>query len=135
MKGITPVIAVILLLLVTIAMIAFAFVWFGRISTSAMSAVENQTGQFYQTAGKMITIDNVRSSPDTTVTVRNIGTLTISSSGITIYRGTSLVSCTPPWTPSSIPPGQSSTCTISGPCASGTTIKVTSPGNFDQTNC
>ncbi len=135
MKGITPVIAVILLLLVTIAMVAFAFVWFGRISTSAMSAVENQTGQFYQTAGKMITIDNILSSPtQTIVTVRNIGTLTILSSEITIYRGTVLASCTPSWLPSSIPPGQSSTCTVTGPCT-GTTIKVTSPGNFDQTNC
>lgn len=135
MKGITPVIAVILLLLVTIAMIAFAFVWFGRISTSAMSAVENQTGQFYQTAGKIITIDNILSSPQTIVTVRNIGTLTVLSSELTVYRGTVLASCTPSWSLQSIPPGQSSACTISGPCVPGTTIKVTSPGNFDQTNC
>lgn len=131
MKGITPVIAVILLLLVTISMIAFAFVWFGRVSTTAMNAVENSSNQMYNTAGKIITIDNIESATSK-VTVRNIGTLTIAGSELVVYKSNALVTCSF----SSIAPGQSGMCQIAGggSCA-GLTIKVTAPGNFDQTTC
>ena len=82
MKGITPVIAIILLLLITISMVGFAFMWFTRMAETA-----SQTGtlQLNQTIGQMtqrVRIDNINGN---TLTIRNIGTQAISSSSLAFY--------------------------------------------------
>jgi flagellin-like protein len=59
MKGITPVIAIILLLLITISMVGFAFVWFSRVTQSATTSGTNQMNTLSTNAQKMATLETV----------------------------------------------------------------------------
>jgi len=130
MKGITPIIAIVLLLMITISMAGFAFIWFQRIGTTALNATQAGVVAQQQAAGKLIAIDNVDVSGGK-ITIRNIGSYTIQSTELSVYKDGSSVTCT--WDKTSVPPGGIITCTatISG-C---TTIKVTAPGNQDQVAC
>ena len=131
MKGITPIIAIMLLLMITISMIGFAYMWFTRISESAMNKVENITEQNRENIGKTIMIDSVTGGASSLLFIRNTGTYTIQPSEISVYVGGALASCT---LPSSIAPGEIKSCSISGNCA-GLAVKVSAPGNFDEITC
>jgi flagellin-like protein len=137
MKGITPVIAVILLLLITIAMVGFAFVFFTRIANTAANATQQQLGSELDRQGKTINIENIDASTST-VTLRNIGTRTILASDIKIYTNgasNNSYSC------SSISPGSTADCTrtangaIEDVCPASTTFRVVAPGNEDSRVC
>ena len=133
-KGITPVIAVILLLLITIAMVGFAFIWFSRVLTTATNATQAQLENQLSAQAKKISIDNVNpSASPRVVSIRNIGTQTISTSEIALYIGgaPTAISC-----PSSLAPGTATACTwATTACNTGTRVKVTAPGNFDEVLC
>lgn len=133
MKGITPVVAVILLLLVTIAVVGFAFGFFQRIFGLAGTGVENQTSAVIQRTAQTVAIDNAVTQ---SVTVRNIGTADINANTeLTVFvGGTKINTCT--WSAGSIAPRTTSTCTWTGtPCSAGTTLKVVAPGNEDSRSC
>lgn len=150
MKGITPVIAIILLLLLTISMVGFAFVWFNRITTEAASTVGNEaTQQLDRQTGRVI-IDAARgTSTANTVTVRNIGSRNINpySELAVFFDGTLQTACA--WTNNAgvaidrtvgtIAPNAVATCTVTfadaGLDCSGKTARVTAPGNADEMNC
>ncbi len=133
MKGITPVIAIILLLLITISMVGFAFVWFSRVTSSAGAQIENSTLSQLRTQGQRITIENINPSA-ATVTVRNSGTVSIADTELALYVNNALTACA--WAPTSISPGGRTTCDWSGSaCASGTTVKVVAPGGQDISTC
>ncbi len=121
MKGITPVIAIILLLLITISMVGFAFVWFTRFVEIAGSATENATISEVEKIKKTVRIDNAGTGG---VTVRNTGSANIPVNEISVYIDGSAISCS--WTGSIAPQG-SATCT-QAVCSSGQEAKVTSPG-------
>jgi flagellin-like protein len=70
-RGITPVIAVILLLLVTIAITGFAFLFFSRIASTSGRQIENETQYFVQQSGVRFAIESVG---DNTAYIRNLGT-------------------------------------------------------------
>jgi len=135
-KGITPVIAVILLLLITIAMVGFAFIWFGRVLTISTNATQAQLESQLSAQAKKISIDNINSALNT-ITIRNIGSQSVAGTELALYVNSTVASgCT--WNPSSLPPGTTSTCnwsTPAPPCAAGTRVKVTAPGNFDEVLC
>ncbi len=130
MKGITPIIAIVLLLMITISMAGFAFIWFQRIGGTALNATQAGVIAQQQAAGKLIAIDNVDVSGGK-ITIRNIGSYTIQSSELSVYKDGSALTCS--WDKGSVTPGGIITCSadISG-C---TTIKVTAPGNQDQVAC
>ncbi len=137
MKGITPVIAVILLLLITVAMVGFAFVFFQRIAATATNATQSQINSQINQQSKDITIDNVNPA-GSNVTIRNTGTASISNTELNLYVNSSLktIACSS----NSIPPGSSATCNdqaITGvrTCAPGTFIQVTAPGGSDAWTC
>ncbi|MBI4170658.1 MAG: hypothetical protein HY514_03110 [Candidatus Aenigmarchaeota archaeon] len=133
MKGITPVIAIILLLLITISMVGFAFVWFSRVSTTAGTNIESQLNTTLTASGKKVGIDAI-SAATSNVTVRNTGSATILTSEIAVYSGGALQTCT--WTFGSIAPGSVASCDWSaGSCTGGTLIRVTAPGGSDENTC
>lgn len=156
MKGITPVIAIILLLLITISMVGFAFVWFTRMAETASEA---GTSALTDTTTKMATqirIDNaVQTADSTSITIRNTGSQTVKYSDLVFYvngvqRGCDAVASTPAVDSfADITSGSSGTCarmctelsgaacTVTGTqCTVGTTkIKTTSPGNVDEVIC
>lgn len=133
MKGITPVIAIILLLLITISMVGFAFVWFTRVSELATQQTQAQLEEQLTQQAQKIRIDAVASTADR-VTVRNSGSQSIPLNKISVFVAGGSRTCT--WLPTGdLAVGATTTCTWSGACTSGQLIKVTAPGGSDSVNC
>ena len=130
MKGITPVIAIILLLLITISMVGFAFVWFQRVAQTATDSTDTQLQQQLAQQAEKIRIE---SGAGTSVTLRNTGSqaLPVGSVALFVNNAQSTNSCPG----SSQAAGAVFTCTLSSSCASGNTLKATAPGNTDQITC
>ncbi|MCX6815558.1 MAG: type IV pilin [Candidatus Aenigmarchaeota archaeon] len=134
-KGITPVIAVILLLLITIAMVGFAFVWFGRVMQSAGNSTEQSMNALTSQQAKRISIDNVNNAT-WQVTVRNIGSQVIQTSDLAVYVDNTGKTCA--WVGMPLAPGGTATCTWSPTtwCVQGQgAVKITAPGNTDEQTC
>ncbi len=132
MKGITPVIAIILLLLITISMVGFAFIWFQRVAQTATSAsdtaLQAQLNQQAQTA-------RIDSASGTNVTIRNTGSQSMAAGSVAIFvNGTSTTSGNCPTV--ALASGAINTCASTVQVCSGTSIvKITAPGNSDQIIC
>lgn len=137
MKGITPVIAIILLLLITISMVGFAFVWFNRISQTLTNATQSELESQLSQQAKKVSIINPRAGSPGAIDVRNTGTATILSTDASVYiAGNRTVAgaagCGNPVMPT-VGPG--SVATITCNCAIGDEIKVVVPGNTDIRKC
>ncbi len=133
MKGITPVIALILLLLITISLVGFAFIFFNRLMKSVTESTESEIENQLTMQAKKIKIDNIAKNPsNTTIYVRNIGTALINSSELTVYLNDDLYRCNETFLL-----GQSSVepCTILATCSSSDKISVVAPGNSDSKLC
>ncbi len=130
MKGITPVIAIVLLLLITVALVGFAFGFFQKIlgiaTEKTTEQTESQTASFTST----IEIDNVNTGG---VTVRNTGGTTISTSKLSVYVANAFMGCT--WSSGTIAAGITATCSNASFCASGSEVKVTGPANKATATC
>ena len=132
MKGITPVIAIILLLLITISMVGFAFIWFQRVAQTATSssdaALQTQLNQQSQTA-------RIDSAAGTSITIRNTGSQSIPTGAVAIFvNGTATTSGNCPTLV--LASGASNTCASTVQVCSGLSIvKITAPGNSDQITC
>lgn len=137
MKGITPVIAVILLLLITISMVGFAFVWFTRLSDEAQRSISEQQNATTSAIAKKIKIDNLGGIPQTALALRNIGTLTIDKNELGFFVGGISATCASVepsgWT--KIDPSSVATCTLSTACATGQRLRVTAPAGPDEIVC
>ena len=133
MKGITPVVAIILLLLITISMVGFAFVWFTRISQLTTESTQNQTQLLLDTTAQRIAID---AATTTSVTIRNTGSKDIPVAQIAVFVNGVAKQCDATWT-GTLTVGTTKTCTYtSGTCVAVTdTVKVTSPGSTDSVKC
>ena len=132
MKGITPVIAIILLLLITISMVGFAFVWFQRVAQTATESTESQLqSQLSQQAQKI----RIESYAGTTVTMRSTGSAAIASGSVGLFvNGSLTTSGTCP--ASSVAAGAIFSCSSSAAvCSGSSTVRVTSLGNSDQVTC
>lgn len=156
MKGITPVIAVILLLLITIAMIGFAALWFQRIAGTATQAGEQQLGSVTANQAKTAKIDNAaRTATSTSISIRNTGSQAIKNSELSFFVAgtqfgcdsdanagngvTALADIQPSGTATCLQlctQLSGGTCTVGGQCVTGTSrVKVTAPGGFDEVTC
>jgi flagellin-like protein len=136
MKGITPVIAIILLLLITISITGFAFVWFSRITTDTGTAMQNQTRELMSATQQRVNIEAI-SATSCTITVRNTGGATIPGNKINLYVNNLLQSnCI--WNPTTIVANGVASCTwipTGCSCTAGTSVKVTTPGGTDMSTC
>ncbi len=137
MKGITPVIAIILLLLITISMVGFAFVWFQRVAQTATEGTESQLQEQLSQQGQKVRIDNIDDT-NNAVSLFHSGTVTSDTSKVSVFINDARVTCA--WSASgSWAPGTSKDCTVAaGFSCSGTgatRIKATAPGNQDATSC
>ncbi|MBI4018486.1 MAG: hypothetical protein HY368_02655 [Candidatus Aenigmarchaeota archaeon] len=133
-KGITPIIAIILLLLITISMVGFAFVWFSRVASISAERAENQTVEQFAAQEKKIRIDNAKA---TSVTLRNIGSRAVRISELAAFVddvSTTLsgAGCT---AADAISPGATLSCTLGSSCDNPEKLKITAPGNQDVVIC
>ncbi|MBI2579817.1 MAG: hypothetical protein HYW27_02855 [Candidatus Aenigmarchaeota archaeon] len=137
-KGITPVIAIILLLLITISMVGFAFVWFSRVAQTATESTEKQLQTELNKQNKKIAVDNLQLSTATDtgcVSLRNIGSVSIPAGEIKLYvDGAAQSGCDT----LALAAGATGSCAISlNTCNTGSNkiVKVTTGGNQDQVTC
>ena len=128
MKGITPVIAVILLMLISISMIGFAAIWFTRLAESSQSSVTSGLNSTTSALAKKVRIDNVAG---TSLAVRNVGSQTVAPSELSFYVNNVAVTCNI----TAVQPNAIGACTLSSSCASGATMKVSAPGGSDSVTC
>jgi flagellin-like protein len=132
MKGITPVIAVILLLLITISMVGFAFVWFTRLSQTAQEGVSGELNQTTGQLAKRIRIDN---AAGTSLSLRNIGTQAVQASEIGYFINGAAATCAPVGGWTSINVNSVASCTLSAPCNAPSRLRVTAPAGPDEATC
>jgi len=133
MKAITPVVAIILLLLITISMVGFAFVWFTRITQISANATQTQLTTQLTIQGQKIRIESVTA---TAFTIRSIGANSIPLNQILIFKDGTLAPCTT-WNPADDPLAAAAitTCTVGFSCTPGQIIRITAPGNEDSAKC
>lgn len=137
-KGITPVIAIILLLLITISMVGFAFVWFSRVAQTATESTEKQLQTELNKQNKKIAVDNLQLSTATAtgcVTLRNVGSVNIPAGEIKLYvDGAVQTGCDT----LALSAGATGSCPITAnKCNSGSNkvVRVTTAGNQDMITC
>ena len=130
MKGITAVIAMILLLLITIAVVGAAFTFFSGITSTASSAAQNQTSEQVSTISKQVRID---AHNTTSISIRSTGTGTMAGSEIAVFVDGAPRTCSPVL--GTLVPGSLQTCNFSPACVNGQRIRVTAPGNNAEVLC
>lgn len=145
MKGITPVIAIILLLLITISMVGFAFVWFTRVSELATQQTEEQLKKQLETQSMNIRIDSVTKTSPLNVQIRNTGSTSIPLKSIVGFKNTVNIDCKDPGgtkfsASSATLAVDAIVACIDGRatpegCTTGDKIKITTPGKGDEVLC
>lgn len=135
MKGITPVIAIILLLLITISMVGFAFIWFQRVAQTATTSSESQLTSQLNLQGQTVAIDNIDDT-NNNVTLRHSGSVATDTSRVSVYVNNVRVTCA--WdVPGAWAAGAFRACTVTGgfACTGTLQIRATAPGGQDSTTC
>jgi flagellin-like protein len=136
MKGITPVIAIILLLLITISLVGFSFIYFTRITEVSTTQIESQLTEQLNIQQQRITIEAVDNGE--VITIRNIGSATIPNETIATFIDNTLVPCD--FVGGDIAAGSVRSCnlTTSGStilCAASSSLRVSAPGGSDTYTC
>ena len=126
MKGIAPIVATILMLLIVIALVGFAYTFLSGIIGTAGEQTEEQLKATISQLSKGIWVE---SAIDTKVIVRNLGTENIDTSEITVSPS----DCST-WSLDPISAGSASICTLPASC-SGSIITVVGPSNTIEKDC
>ncbi len=130
MKGISPVIATILLLLITVAIVGIAFNFFTQTTSTTTQQVQDTTEQQLNQFGKQISLEAITND---SVTLRGTGSSSIPGNEIQVYVDGAVRTCSPAM--GTIAPQQVQTCTFSPECTTGQEIKATSPANSVTETC
>ncbi len=134
-KGISEVVAVILLLLITVAIVGFAYVFFQRLQSTATNATSTQLNSQISQEAKTINIENMNPGAST-VYIRSNGPTAPNSNEINLYVNGVLTQCLSNLGWANVSAGSTTSCKWSNSaCAGGTPIIVTTPGGSYQTTC
>src|SRR3989344_1448623 len=87
MKGITPIITVISLLLIAVVMVGFAFGFFSNIFTTTATETTTALNTTVSIYGKQIRIDNIDNAPLRQVTIRAVGSRALVGGDVVLYVG------------------------------------------------
>ena len=132
MKGVSTVIVVILLLLISIAIVGYTFGFFQRFFGTATSSGTQQLIGLQHTTGQAVRIEVVSGN---NVTIRNIGSVQLTNSTLGVFVDGTAVT----WasgTVATIPPNAIATlANMTSWCTTGKTIVVTTPGLSDSRTC
>jgi archaellum component FlaF (FlaF/FlaG flagellin family) len=130
MKGIAPIMAIIMLLGITVAFIFFAWVWFQNVASVASDAGEG----VQEIAGKSIMIQAVDySTANTAITVLNNGTQDIQPGELNIFIRNVVSECNPRL--GILSAGGTATCIVRSNNCAGGWVKVVAPGNEAEYYC
>lgn len=125
MRGISSIIAIVLLLMITISMAGVVYIFMQRSFTPAFNSTSSQVEGMGKAAQTMMKIDSISGNK---VYIRNIGSAPISNGSLGIYIGNTLVNYT---LPADIPSGQLAELTINntwGLPTGGSELKITGIG-------
>lgn len=128
-KGITPVVAIILLLLITVAIIGFAFGFFQRSFATSAQQTQQETERLTQTTGQTFRIDNAAGDA---VVVRNTGSGSLNTATLSVYAADAIQACT--WSAGNITAAGIGTCTLGSSCA-GKQVRVVGISGEDSISC
>lgn len=128
-KGITPVVAIILLLLITVALVGFAFGFFQRVFTSSAQQAQTETQRLTETTGQTFRIEN---AAGTSLTIRNTGNVALNTTTLSVYADNAAAGCT--WSAGTISSGSTGSCTLASSC-SGKQLRVVGVSVEDATLC
>ena len=133
-KGITPVIATILLLIITIAIVGYSFGFFQRLFGAAANVTSTGLDDLTKNIRQAITIDGVNG---VTVVLRNGANPSINSTVLGFYVDGALIPCSFGSGVVSVMINSSSIipCTLTTGCPSGGTLRVTTATFADSMTC
>ena len=136
-KGLTDIIAIVLLLMITISMVGFAWMWLQRVSTNSLQSSSNQMDALSNKTSQILKVENVVKLAAGNVTVRSIGTATVLNTSIGVYVDGVAVTCT--WRANqlvagAVPVGGIANCDNVN-TATCNSVKVTAPGGEDIYDC
>jgi flagellin-like protein len=136
MKGVSAVIAIVLILMITVALAAMAYVWFTTVFEELARGAEGKVNQTTDILGTSIDIEAAAyvSESNISVSIRNSGTTNIEISGIGYFINELPVSSIsgPTGTLGSNEIGNFIVENTSAVCPGPTSIKVSVPG-YDKT--
>ena len=137
MKGITPIITVILLLLIAVVMVGFAFGFFSNIFTTTSTETTTALNTTVSIYGKQIRIDNIDTASPRVVTIRAVGSRAIEIGDLTLYNSTGGSVASGACPVAKIHAGGTGTCNLvtTNGCLSGTVLRAVAPGNTDTKIC
>ena len=138
MKGVSAVIATILLLLIVIAIVGFAFGFFQRFFGIATSQGTTQLANIQGQTDYSLRVESVSNTTEasSTVLIRNLGTQAVSESVLGFFvdgvqkTGVSLTGCT-----DTIASNAVGSCNVLPPCPVGATLLITTPGMSATYTC
>jgi flagellin-like protein len=132
MKGITPVISIVLLVLIAVTIVGFVFLFLSRAVSTGTNATGTQLQAQQQIMQKTVAVVNINGDQ---ISVTNTGSETVyPSSEVTFYVDGVMRSCES-WTSGSIAPRETATCDLNVTCSSGSVLKVVSPGWSEEHTC
>ena len=127
MKGITPVITTVLLLLMAVAAVGGAWVWYQRMQTSAMAGGSGQVDQLRKTATSL-SVDKLEcSGAEYSLTMANIGTDSATLTNLTMEDSSGNIDAyKESWTVSANTLDTNTLTNTSSvsPCTTGVTYKI-----------
>jgi flagellin-like protein len=87
MKGISEIIAIILILMIVIALAALAYTWFSGIFNQLTTTAGSSVTQTANAMGTQFKIENLKSVSPTQInaTIRNLGTQSVNLTGVGAY--------------------------------------------------
>lgn len=133
-KGITDIIAIVLLLMITISMVGFAWMWLQRLTVSAQNTTQGQINTISNIAGQQLKIDNVDKT-NGNLTVRNTGTSDVRLNTVGVYKnGGTPIDCGANWANFNLVSGSTATCNATA-IQGCITMRITSASGEDSTNC
>ena len=142
MKGISAIIATILLLLIVVAIVGFTFNFFQSMFTTTTSSTDKMVGQVTNSTSQVLQVSNANT---TDVVITNLGTVALTPSQLGVYVNNVYVPCgagtvwtnpTTGATLTTVPSNSYARCTFNGTtCPVGATIKVTTPSTYDSATC
>ena len=130
MKGITTIIAFLLLLLITLSVTGITAVFISKLTDMAGQSAYIETTNQVNKFSKQVIIDSASLS---SVSIRNIGSQRIEASELAVYVNYEMMMCSPLL--SALAPNTAQTCNFSPACLPGQPIKITSPSNSMEIPC
>ena len=131
MKGLSAVIAVVLLVIITVALVGVVATSFQSLTQNSAQQAQKQTDA---TSDRLSQIIRIESASSSRVVIRSIGISTVQTNKTAVFIDGVIKGCA--WDVTQITQDGLGTCTyINGTCATGSEVRITSPGNSHTAKC